>query len=61
MNAAHTRRILTCQCRYYTHSVDLYSALARLATTLCAANVFKSAWIPAPPEGSEPAIVRTGG
>jgi hypothetical protein len=28
---------------------------------LCAAKVFRSAWIPAPPDGSEPAIVRTAG
>ena len=35
--------------------------MAEVPYTPCAAKVFRSAWIPAPPPESEPAIVRTLG
>jgi len=61
VNVTHTRGILTSQCCENTHSVDLQSAGPNWEGALCAAKVLRSAWIPAPPEGSEPAIDRTAG
>ena len=37
------------------------AVIALVPKTPCAANVFRSAWIPAPPPESEPAIVITTG
>jgi hypothetical protein len=53
--------ILTGQCGNDAHSVHLPISTSILARTLCAANVFRSACIPAPPDGSEPAIDKTDG
>ena len=62
MNITYSSRVLTGQCSNHTHSIDLHHYRAEAwGDTLCAAKVFRSAWIPAPPDGSEPAIVRTAG